>query len=260
MTGLSQSFTIDALTTNLISKCLSKTIAFLKDHELLDNHTCCNNKMIMERNAASYRVRCKICTSSNSIWKGSIFENVNIPVNKFIHLIYLFVSLTSISDSLPLIELAQCTIGKWYAIFRKIYCHTQAINFDKIGGPGHVIEIDESHIFKRKNNTGRILKSNAIWVVGGISRNDGNFFISHTEKRDKDTLLGIISKHVHTDSTIMTDKWKGYNNLNDNGYDHYSVNHSQNFVDPNDISTHTQRIERLWRDLKNLIENFKKKS
>ena len=47
----------------------------------------------------------------------------------------------------------------------------------------------------------------------------------------------------------MSDCWRGYTRLEDEGYQHLTVNHSQNFVDP--VSgAHTQRIESSWRALK----------
>ena len=51
-------------------------------------------------------------------------------------------------------------------------------------------------------------------------------------------------------SIIISDKWKAYNKLSSLGYTHKTVNHSENFVDPEDPSVHTQNIERLWRDMK----------
>ncbi len=43
--------------------------------------------------------------------------------------------------------------------------------------------------------------------------------------------------------------WRGYTNLDNIGYSHKTVNHSENFVNPND-GTHTQNIERFWKGLK----------
>ena len=50
--------------------------------------------------------------------------------------------------------------------------------------------------------------------------------------------------------TIITDKWKAYINLQNHGYVHLDVNHSQNFVDP-ESGAHTNRIEGTWTHVKN---------
>jgi hypothetical protein len=52
---------------------------------------------------------------------------------------------------------------------------------------------------------------------------------------------------------MITDYWRGYRDLNWCGFEHYSVNHSENFVDPDVPWIHTQNIERLWRSLKESI-------
>jgi len=76
---------------------------------------------------------------------------------------------------------------------------------------------------------------------------EGRYFI--TQKRDKTTLHKIIQREVIAGSTIHSDGWSGYNELLDHRYNHYVVNHSENFVDP--ISkAYTQRIESLWRPLR----------
>ena len=48
------------------------------------------------------------------------------------------------------------------------------IDNKKIGGPGHVIEIDESKFGKRKFNRGR--RVDGCWVLGGIDRNTKDSF------------------------------------------------------------------------------------
>ena len=53
----------------------------------------------------------------------------------------------------------------------------------------------------------------------------------------------------------MTDGWAGYNQLDalPQGYLHFSVNHKRNFVDPNNRNVHTQKVERMWRSLKESV-------
>ena len=47
----------------------------------------------------------------------------------------------------------------------------------------------------------------------------------------------------------MSDKWKAYDCLQDEGYQHLPVKHSLNFVDP-DTGAHTQGIENTWWGVK----------
>lgn len=52
------------------------------------------------------------------------------------------------------------------------------------------------------------------------------------ENRKAETLLALILKHVHPETTLITDEWKGYSLLKKHFKRHQTVNHSTDFVDP----------------------------
>ena len=123
---------------------------------------------------------------------------------------------------------------------------------EQIGGPGVVIEIDETKIGHRKYQRGRLV--DGAWILGIIEPETGKYRLEvcPDNKRDSSTLLTLIQKHVRQGSIIHTDCWRGYSKLQDNGYEHRTVNHSENFVDPS-TGTHTQNIESSWRALKRRV-------
>ena len=112
---------------------------------------------------------------------------------------------------------------------------------DQIGGPNCTVEIDKSKFGKTKYHKGRYIKGQ--WVFGGICHQTREFFLVPVERRDKDTLIPIITER------IMSDCWKSYDCLNTMDFEHLTVNHSYNFVDPN-TEAHTQNIENLWWQIK----------
>ncbi|CAF0782874.1 unnamed protein product [Brachionus calyciflorus] len=129
----------------------------------------------------------------------------------------------------------------------------------KIGDPGHVVEI-ESKVDKRKYNVSRIFEVS--WILGmtDLGTNESpnaesefNLEICPENSRDGETLLALINKHVSKGSTIITDCWKIYNGLENDGFEHLRVNHNYNFVDQNTYA-HTQTIESNWRPLKKLLK------
>ena len=69
-------------------------------------------------------------------------------------------------------------------------------------------------------------------------------------RRSERILLPIILQHVAPGTTIITDKWKAYINLDRHGFIHHDVNHSRNFVDPQ-TGAHTNTIEGTWTHVKN---------
>ena len=46
--------------------------------------------------------------------------------------------------------------------------------------------------------------------------------------------------------------------LEEYGFEHFWVNHTQTFVDPLNPSNHTYNIERVWRSLKSFISHIKR--
>ena len=75
-------------------------------------------------------------------------------------------------------------------------------------------------------------------------------FAEVVERRDSETLLDVISRHVAEGSIIHTDIWGGYSRLEEVlNVERRTVNHSQHFVNPVD-GTHTNTIEGIWNGIK----------
>ncbi|KAI1698692.1 ISXO2-like transposase domain-containing protein [Ditylenchus destructor] len=69
--------------------------------------------------------------------------------------------------------------------------------------------------------------------------------------RKKETLLPIIDEMIAPGTKIISDGWASYRDLGANpNFEHAWVNHSENFVSPDDPSVHTQNVERMWRPFK----------
>lgn len=124
-----------------------------------------------------------------------------------------------------------------------------------VGGPGEIVEIDEAKFGRRKHNVGRVVEGQ--WVFGGVDRRTGDFFLIPVERRDAATLIPIIQRYILPGTTIMSDRWRSYDGLVLLGYNHMTVNHSTNFVDPV-TGASTNRIEGLWRHAKHRMPHYRR--
>lgn len=194
------------------------------------------------------------CRASASIFKNTIFRAKHLKISTTIRLIYFFANNYSVSDAVLHCEISEKSCVVWYRIFRRIcVAYQMSINSFKIGGVGNTVEVDETYVCKRKYNTGRILIKQSVWLVGGICRETNQVFLKFVEKRNSETLTSIIVNSIEPGTTIITDCWRGYLNVECNGYFHYTVNHKYYFVSPENREVHTQKVERLWRTVKSYI-------
>ena len=111
------------------------------------------------------------------------------------------------------------------------------------------VEIDKGKFGKRKYQRGRLIEGQ--WVLGGICRETREIFLVTLPKNkiDRQTLEPLTLEHVAPGSTIITDCWKAYDNLGAEGFQHLTVNHSYNFVDPT-TGAHSNSVENLWWQIK----------
>jgi transposase-like protein len=128
-------------------------------------------------------------------------------------------------------------------------------NQSQIGGDGIIVEIDEAKFGRRKYHRGRLITGQ--WLFGGIERHSKKMFVVPVVSRQAEILLPLIKKYIAPGSIIYSDCWKAYSEINTT-YQHKTVNHSQNFVDPI-TGVHTQNIERVWRDIRGIIPRYGRK-
>ncbi|KAI4293467.1 hypothetical protein PAPHI01_2741, partial [Pancytospora philotis] len=118
----------------------------------------------------------------------------------------------------------------------------------QIGGPGVVVEVDESKFGKRKFHRGH--RVDGTWVLGAVEKcKRRQIIMIPIENRTKETLLGLLSKHVHPESRMRSDMWKGYIGAAELFAAHETVNHSLHFKDPVAV-VHTNTIEGNWAAVK----------
>ena len=82
---------------------------------------------------------------------------------------------------------------------------------------------------KHKYNRGRV--GQVRWVFGMVERGTGQALAFHVLNRTRETLVtGLVQKFVEPGTTIISDKFSPYFNLNSIGYIHLMVNHSEKKV------------------------------
>src|SRR5207237_7144523 len=96
----------------------------------------------------------------------------------------------------------ECAID-WYNKCREVMFMAVENEDICIGGPGFHVEIDETHLWRRKYGRGRALAHQDLWVFGGICRETKEAFVMLVPDRSGATLWPIIRRKVYPGSIIM---------------------------------------------------------
>jgi hypothetical protein len=243
----------------------SAAIEWCRERGLLSNHqTCptCGEDMKIENHKCNdseiWRCRKMVLGTKHdcklSIRSGSVFEGSNLSIREILFILYEWAVQSPAHMTGYELSISQPTVCSWYLMFRRIVSTFMETRLSgQIGGPGDVVEIDECQVGRRKHHRGR--RSNEVWLFGAIVRNAvrPRIIIQKIRRRNRQTLEPLIERHIHISSRVISDGWSAYSGLQALGYNHSVVNHSKNFVSPEDITTHTQNIENLWRCLRRFL-------
>ena len=191
---------------------------------------------------SSFFARCKSCRKESSIFKNTFFSFENeetsrlkLPVQKVLKLIYFYLEGRTHQEISSMSGIrSPNTIVKWCNLIREA-CHEYLEN-EMIGGEGEIVQIDESLMRGyRKNNKGRYLLGDILnldptensrrsnygqridgpWVFGMVEKGTRKVKIINVPDRKASTLIPILRKHVHPQSTIWSDEWRGYVSVKD---------------------------------------------
>ncbi|PFX33813.1 putative transposase-like protein [Stylophora pistillata] len=217
----------------------------------------CGNQMVLRDNKSDdgYHWECPVnqCRKRRSIRAGTFFEDSKIPLSHWLYIIFLW-SIDESNKKVSLLTgLSLRTVITALQRLRDI-CSLKILHGNlKLGGRGKTIEIDESMFgHKRKYNRGRV--GQGTWVFGMVERGTGRALAFRVPNRTRETLVtGLVQKFVEPGTTIISDKFSPYFNLNSIGYIHLMVNHSENFVDPY-TGAHSNTIEGVWSQIKRKLK------
>ncbi len=83
----------------------------------------------------------------------------------------------------------------------------------------------------------------------GLYQNSNQLRFVRVPDRSKKALYSVVSRYVSPGSHITSDLWFGYNDLQELGCIHTTVNLTKNYVDST-TGSHTQEIEAVWNTIK----------
>jgi len=163
---------------------------------------------------------------------GTFFSGHKTQPNRILEAAYHWLGRASNKQIETFTRLSNQTVTNLVRYFRELVADSLNEIDLVIGGPGIVVEIDETKLGKVKNHRGHRVEG--VWVLVGVERTpERKIFLRILQDRSAHTLEEMILRHVTLGTTIVTDCWRGYSSLVALGYEHSTVNHSVTFKDPN---------------------------
>jgi transposase-like protein len=230
------------------------TIQYLVAMKILETDkkcTKCKRTMLMMLKNGMYR--CNKCSRSESIFKGTYFSNCKLPINELMLLSWLYLMKMPVSGLLDATTHSSTTICEWTKFIRQLCGESIHPETMRIGGPGIVVEIDETKLGKRKYQRGHRVEG--VWVVAGVERTkEKKIFAVEVKDRSMETMRNVLNEYVRPGSIVYTDCWKSYvGPCKEFKLAHFTVNHSKCFKDPI-TGVHTNTIEGCNNGIKTVIK------
>ncbi|CAP36126.2 Protein CBG18726 [Caenorhabditis briggsae] len=160
--------------------------------------------------------RCSSCKTSNIITKKMIRENTffqeqKLSVQKIVHIAADWVESPGRNNerTASLHGVTTSTIVNLNKLFRQLTEQWFERQIEKnsnflLGGPGKIVEIDESHMYKAKYNRGHMLRRKSIWIFGMTERHTNKRAFTHRWVNHKVNFVDPSDRRVHTQSIEAT--------------------------------------------------------
>ena len=180
-------------------------------HVVRCNARGCRADMVLEERLDSqdgHRWRCRRCRKSKSLRYGSFFTNSNLSIKEMVLVIYCWAVGMCLSTASTVTGHSKQSLVDWFNLLRE-ECSNKILRTPiadrQLGGPGEIVEIDESLMIKRKYNRGQMRLQHQQWVFGMYERESKIGIIIMVDRRDAATLIPIIQEYVRPGSIIHSD-------------------------------------------------------
>ena len=198
-------------------------------------------------------LRCKACRKRTSITSGTIFDKTRYPMRTWFHVMWHVCGQKNGVSALGLKrELGFGSYQTAWAWMHKLRRAMVRPGRDMIGGPGVVIEVDETFVggVKSAKVKGRSPHGKAIVVIAveAHEHGAGRVRLARVKDTTADTLTEFVLDNVKRGSIIHTDAFGGYNDIGKLNYRHVITNMSDpETADAHVAMPHAHRVASLLK-------------
>ncbi len=169
--------------------------------------------------------KCADCKKQFTVKVGTIFEDSQVPLQKWFFAMYLITAHKKGISSLQLsrdIQVTQKTA--WFMLHRIRY---SIKNKSFLKPLKNVVEVDETYIGGKKHRGKRGRGSENKTAVFGMVERNGDVRSMPVQRVNGKTLKAIIRNNVSKKAVVMSDEWGAYRGLDKEYEAHKVINHGK---------------------------------
>jgi transposase-like protein len=193
------------------------------------------------------------CKRRESLRKDSYFAQHHLTLGTCFMILYCYLNYDKMLQiyMADICGVSEQTMVDWGNFIRESISHYFLKNPLLLGS--HPVQADESLFGGRaKYHRGDHGRHQQSWVFGLAEEVTGLCVFWTVDDRKRETLYTLIKDHVLPGAIIKTDQWGAYATLGEEGFKHFTVNHSIQFV--TEAGIHTQLIESCWSQIKSILK------
>jgi transposase len=178
---------------------------------------------------------CNRCGSHTHPMVGTIFENSRTSLRQWFYAMFLMSSTRCGISAKQL----QRELGVTYKTAWRMFKQIRQLMNEQTPKLSGIVEIDEMYVGGKRENGNLNDKTP---VIGAVQRK-GNIKTGVIKTTRSSSLAPFIIQNINQRTTLLTDEYSGYNNINKCGYIHKTINHQEAYAIEN---IHTNNIEGFW--------------
>jgi len=201
--------------------------------------------------ASRGRRRCTACRKDTSVTAGTVLDKTRLPLRTWFFAMWYVVNQKTGVSALGLQRVLG--LGSYETAWTWLHKLRRAMvrpGREMIGGPGAIVEIDETIIGGvRSGQSGRHVGHKVIVVIAveTTEKGAGRVRMARIPNMTKDTLTGFILDNVQRGSTVRTDGWVGYFDVGRYRYRHEVTNISASGDPANVVFPDVHRVASLLK-------------
>jgi transposase-like protein len=201
--------------------------------------------------ASRGRRRCTACRKDTSVTAGTVLDKTRLPLRTWFFAMWYVVNQKTGVSALGLQRVLG--LGSYETAWTWLHKLRRAMvrpGREMIGGPGAIVEIDETIIGGvRSGQSGRHVGHKVIVVIAveTTEKAAGRVRMAPIPNMTKDTLTGFILDNVQRGSTVRTDGWIGYFDVGRYRYRHEVTNISASGDPANVVFPDVHRVASLLK-------------